>query len=120
MRWLPLGAALAALAVISGAFGAHALKTRLEPPALELWETATRYLFYGAFGLIAVGLVGRLADTAMTAPGWSLLAGSVVFSGTVYALALGAPRWLGAITPIGGALLIAGFASLAWLAYRLL
>ena len=120
MRWLPLGAVLTAVGIVCGAFGAHALKARLEPSALELWETATRYLIYGAFGLMVVGVVGRLTGAALSAPGWSLLGGSLIFSGTVYALALGGPRWLGAVTPIGGALLIAGFVSFAWLAYKLL
>lgn len=122
-NWLALGAVLVAAAVAAGAFGAHGLAERLEPRALALWETAARYLVYGGFGLVAVGLAGRLGPGgarggALAAAGWALLAGSLVFSGTVGALALGAPRWLGAVTPLGGVLLIAGFLALAWAALR--
>lgn len=120
MPWLSIGAWVCALAVIAGAFGAHGLKARLDPAALALWETAARYLIYGGFGLLAVGL------TALHAPrrgfevaGWALLAGSLVFSGTVAMLALGGPRWLGAITPIGGLLMIVGFAALGLAAWGL-
>lgn len=116
--WIAAGAFLAALAIAAGAFGAHGLADRLEPRALELWETAARYLVYAAFGLIAVGLAGDRLGRGAAVAGWALAAGAVIFSGTVAALALGAPRWLGAITPIGGLLLIAGFLALAWSALR--
>jgi uncharacterized membrane protein YgdD (TMEM256/DUF423 family) len=114
-RWLiSSGALLCALAVAAGAFGAHGLAARLSERSLELWETASKYLIYGGFGVVLTGLValhgpGRLVGGA----GGCLLAGSVIFSGTVFALALGGPRWLGAVTPIGGLLLIAGFVLLA-------
>lgn len=116
--WIAAGAFLAAVAIAAGAFGAHGLAGRLEPRALELWETAARYLVYAAFGLIAVGLAGDRLGRGAAVAGWALAAGAVIFSGTVAALALGAPRWLGAVTPIGGVLLIAGFLVLAWSALR--
>lgn len=120
MPWLSIGAWLCALAVIAGAFGAHGLKARLDPAALALWETAARYLIYGGFGLVAVGLAALGAPRrGLDAAGWALLAGSLVFSGTVAVLALGGPRWLGAITPIGGLLMIVGFAVLGFAAWGL-
>jgi|HubBroStandDraft_3_1064219.scaffolds.fasta_scaffold53540_3 uncharacterized membrane protein YgdD (TMEM256/DUF423 family) len=117
-RWIVAGALCCAGSVVAGAFGAHALAGRLDPRALQLWETAARYLFYGGAGQLAAGLLApaaagrRGADLA----GGCLLAGSFLFSGTVGALALGGPRWLGAVTPAGGLLLIAGFLLLAWAA----
>lgn len=117
-NWIFLGALLGAVSVIAGAFGAHALAARLEPRALELWETAARYLMYGALAMVLVGLFGRQSARGVDGAGWCLLAGSLIFSGTVAVLALGGPRWLGAITPIGGTLLIAGFLIFAWAALK--
>ena len=120
MPWISIGALLAALAVAAGAFGAHALKERLEPPALEQWELAARYLMYGGLGLTLFGIVARFAARPMPpAAGWCLAVGAVVFSLTVFLLALGGPRWLGAVTPLGGVLLIVGFALFAVAAFRL-
>lgn len=116
--WIGIGAAVCALAVLAGAFGAHGLKARLDPPSLELWETAARYFMYSGLGLMAIGLAGQLTARPVAAAAGSLLAGALIFSGTVAALALGGPRWLGAITPIGGLLMIAGFALLALQAFR--
>jgi uncharacterized membrane protein YgdD (TMEM256/DUF423 family) len=120
--WIFLGALLGAVSVIAGAFGAHALAARLEPRELALWETAARYLMYGAFALILAGLYGKQStrgvDPILGGAGWCLLAGSLIFSGTVFALALGSPRWLGAVTPIGGTLLILGFLLFAWAALK--
>ena len=119
MSWIFVGALCGALAVIAGAFGAHALSARLAPHELQLWETAARYLMYGGLALVLVGLFGAQgARRGVAAAGWCLLAGSAVFSGTVFGLALGGPRWLGAITPIGGTLLIAGFLIFAWAALK--
>jgi uncharacterized membrane protein YgdD (TMEM256/DUF423 family) len=116
--WIFLGALLGAVSVIAGAFGAHALAARLEPRELALWETAARYLMYGAFALILAGLYGKQTARSLDGAGWCLLAGSLIFSGTVFALALGSPRWLGAVTPIGGTLLILGFLLFAWAALK--
>jgi uncharacterized membrane protein YgdD (TMEM256/DUF423 family) len=116
--WFPVGAVVLAVAVGGGAFGAHGLKARLDAHHLALWETAVRYLVIAGMGLLATGLAAAVqAGRAWSVPGWMLLAGGLVFSGTVAALALGAPRWLGAVTPLGGVLLIAGFLALAvvWL-----
>jgi uncharacterized membrane protein YgdD (TMEM256/DUF423 family) len=122
MNWIFLGALLGAVSVIAGAFGAHALAARLEPRELALWETAARYLMYGAFALVLLGLFGRQGAAqgmkGVNGAGWCLLAGSLIFSGTVFALALGSPRWLGAVTPIGGTLLIVGFLLFAWAALK--
>ena len=119
MNWIFLGAVLGAVSVIAGAFGAHALAARLGPRELQLWETAARYLMYGGVAMVLVGLFGAQgARRGVAAAGWCLLAGSVVFSGTVFGLAAGGPRWLGAITPIGGTLLIAGFLIFAWAALK--
>jgi uncharacterized membrane protein YgdD (TMEM256/DUF423 family) len=125
VSWLVVGALCAAAAVIAGAFGAHALSERLGPPELALWETAARYLMYGAFALLAAGLFGRQeglrgGNPGIVAPaGWCLFAGTLIFSGTLFALALGGPRRLGAVTPVGGLLLIAGFLLFAWAALKI-
>ena len=93
---------------------------RLDERALALWETAARYLMYGGFGMTLLGIVGRQwPRPGFEGAAWSLLLGTVVFSGTVVALALGGPRWLGAVTPLGGVLLIAGFLLFAWTAFRI-
>lgn len=117
--WFSIGAALAALAVAAGAFGAHGLEGKVDARGLELWETGARYLFYGALGLALAGLAQRLgvvrSDGLGNAAVWSLALGAGIFSGTLFAMALGAPRWLGAVTPLGGVLLIAGFALIALL-----
>ena len=118
--WISAGALCCALAVVAGAFGAHGLERRLDADALALWETAARYLMYGGLGIVLTGVTAlheprRGFDTAAAL----LLAGSVVFSGTVGALSLGGPRWLGAVTPLGGLLLILGFVALGWSAWRL-
>jgi uncharacterized membrane protein YgdD (TMEM256/DUF423 family) len=119
MNWIFLGAVGGALAVVAGAFGAHALAARLEPRELQLWETAARYLMYASLALVAAGLGGRLGlRRGIDAAGWCLLVGAAVFSGTVFGLALGAPRWLGAVTPIGGVLMILGFVLFAWAALK--
>jgi uncharacterized membrane protein YgdD (TMEM256/DUF423 family) len=105
------GAVLAALAVAAGAFGAHALAARLAPERLVTWETAARYHMYHALALVMLGAIAaRWPHPLLTAAGWLFVAGILVFGGTVYALALGAPRWLGAVTPLGGlAFIIAWF-----------
>lgn len=119
MNWIFLGALLGAVSVIAGAFGAHGLAPRLDARGLELWETASRYLMYGAVALALVGLLARQGTVrGVTGAGWCVLAGSLIFSGTVAVLALGGPRWLGAITPIGGTLLIVGFLLFAWAALK--
>lgn len=111
MPWLSIGLWLCAAAIVAGAFGAHGLADRLDAKGLELWETAARYLMYGGLGLALLGLVSRGVDDGRdyTWAAATLLTGTLIFSGTVALLALGGPRWLGAVTPIGGVLLILGF-----------
>jgi len=116
--WVGVGALVCALSVLAGAFGAHGLKARLDPAALELWETAARYFMYTGFGLIAVGLAGQVFERPVGAAGWTLLVGGAIFASTVAVLALGGPRWLGAITPIGGVLMVVGFVLLALGSFR--
>jgi uncharacterized membrane protein YgdD (TMEM256/DUF423 family) len=112
---LAVGPLLSAIAILAGAFGAHGLKSRLDPAALELWETAARYLMYAGLGITLVGLAGlNASQRGFQVAGWTLFVGAAIFSGTVAALALGGPRWLGAVTPIGGLLLVVGFVVFAW------
>ncbi|MBX3050758.1 MAG: DUF423 domain-containing protein [Caldilineaceae bacterium] len=113
--FLFLGALLGALAVALGAFGAHALKARLTPENLVTFETGVRYHFYHSFALLAAGLVQFLFPPAGAAvlAGWLFLTGIVLFSGSLYWLSLGGPRWLGPVTPLGGLALIAGWIALA-------
>jgi uncharacterized membrane protein YgdD (TMEM256/DUF423 family) len=113
--FLVLGAAAALAAVLLGAFGAHALKARLAGDALALWRTAVEYHFWHALGLIAVGLVAaHLPGSAMLRwAGWTMLAGIVLFSGSLYLLALTGARALGAATPVGGLAFIAAWVLLA-------
>lgn len=101
---LVAGAVLAALGVALGAFGAHALRARLDPGMLANFETGVRYQMYAALALLALGTQPRQRRAPPL-----LLAGAVVFSGTLYVLSLTGQRWLGAVTPLGGLLLIAGF-----------
>lgn len=117
--WLMLGAIAGFLGVGLGAFGAHALRERLQPDLLAVYRTGVEYQFYHAFALLAVGLLamqktGRACDVA----GACFAAGIVLFSGSLYALALSGVRALGAITPIGGVLFLVGWISLAVAASR--
>jgi uncharacterized membrane protein YgdD (TMEM256/DUF423 family) len=137
MNWIVVGAVSGFLAVACGAFGAHGLKARVAEPALAWWNTAAHYQLTHALALVAVGVWGRRRprssdvgpeergdarlhagpeSVAANAAGWAFLLGSAVFCGSLYAMTLGAPRWFGAITPVGGVLLLAGWALLAWAA----
>ena len=104
------GAALALLGVALGAFGAHALRASLSPSDIGIFETAVRYQMYHAVALFGVAwLATKLVDPLMDWAGWLLVAGTVVFSGSLYLLVLTGTRWLGAITPVGGLMLVAGW-----------
>lgn len=116
-NFISLGAACAALGVALGAFGAHGLRGTLGEAQLAWWETGTRYWLVGALGICLFGVFQGKRDTSAT-PGWLLFAGSALFAGSLYALALGAPRAFGAVTPLGGLGLIAGFLTFAWTARR--
>ena len=101
--WTSLGAVLACLGVILGAFGAHGLKSRVTPELLAVFETGVRYHMYHALALLAVGWqVDRGGSPLAAAAGWLFVAGIAIFSGSLYAMTLTGARWLGAITPIGG------------------
>jgi uncharacterized membrane protein YgdD (TMEM256/DUF423 family) len=105
-----LGALFAFVAVAAGAFGAHALEGRIPPDRLEVFETGARYQMYHALALFAVAwATTRWPGTTLNAAGWLFVVGIMIFAGTLYAIAFGAPRWLGAITPIGGLALLAGW-----------
>ena len=114
--FLVLGALCAMLAVMLGAFGAHALRSRLPPELLAVFHTGVQYHFWHALGLLAIGLVLLHAPGSALVrwAGWLMLAGIVVFSGSLYALSISGARWLGAITPLGGLSFIAAWALLAW------
>ncbi len=116
-NWIAIGAVSGALAVVCGAFGAHALRERVTPADLAIWQTGVLYHLVGSVALVLYGLLVR-DRTTNGLPGWCFLLGTVIFSGSLYAMTLGGPRWLGAITPIGGVLLIAGWLLFAWAARR--
>jgi uncharacterized membrane protein YgdD (TMEM256/DUF423 family) len=112
--WM-LGCAFALLGVGAGAFGAHGLRARLSQDMLAVWETAARYQLYHALALLAVALAAaRWPAAGWSTAGWLFTAGIVIFSGSLYLLALTGVRWLGAVTPIGGLCFLAGWAALAW------
>jgi uncharacterized membrane protein YgdD (TMEM256/DUF423 family) len=106
------GGVAALLAVALGAFGAHALKSRVPPEMLAVWHTGVEYHVAHALGLIAVGIVlTQLPGSALLKwSGWLMLAGIVLFSGSLYGLALSGERWLGAVTPVGGLTFLAAWA----------
>ncbi len=120
-KWIAVGAASGMIGVCLGAFGAHALAKRLPPDLLAIYHTAVQYQMIHVGALLAFGLWLRdappTAGIATTLPGWCFAAGTIVFSGSLYALALSGVRWLGAITPIGGTLFIFGWAAFAWSAW---
>jgi uncharacterized membrane protein YgdD (TMEM256/DUF423 family) len=117
--FLTLGAAFAALGIAAGAFGAHGLRGRVSPEMLEIFETAARYQMYHALGLLAVAwAAARWPQPMVAVAGWCMVAGIVVFSGSLYVLSVTGIRWLGAITPFGGLAFIAGWLALALAAWR--
>lgn len=116
-----LGAFNAAVAVALGAFGAHALRVRLPADLMAVYHTGNQYHFFHALGLILVGLAaGRWSDSVLLrSSGWLMLAGIVLFSGSLYLLSLTGQRWLGAVTPLGGLAFIAAWLVLAVAAWRM-
>lgn len=119
-RWLVVAGLSGATAVAAGAFGAHVLRDVLGAAQRETFETAARYHLVHALALAAVALLAARAPgaRAVDAAGWLFALGTVVFSGSLYALVLSGQRWLGAVTPIGGVLLIGGWLTLAWIGWR--
>jgi len=112
MRWIVAAAVLGALAVALGAFGAHGLAARVSPEALASWRTAAQYHLAHAVALLALALYGSAAGRSVALPAALFAAGIVLFSGSIYLLVLGGPRWLGPVTPLGGVALLAGWLSL--------
>jgi uncharacterized membrane protein YgdD (TMEM256/DUF423 family) len=116
MMFVFLGALNMAIAVMLGAFGAHGLKNKVTVEQLAWWHTGVDYHVYHALALLIIGtLIAAQPQLAIPkGSAWALQVGVVIFSGSLYAMTLGAPRWFGAITPIGGTAFIVGW---LWLAY---
>jgi uncharacterized membrane protein YgdD (TMEM256/DUF423 family) len=106
-----LAALFGFLSVAFGAFGAHALEGKLAAEGQDWWHTATLYALPHAAAALSAGLSGKGGNIARG--GWLILIGALIFSATLYAMALGAPRWLGAVTPVGGVGMLAGWALIA-------
>lgn len=103
-----IGAALAGTAVAAGAFGAHALRSRLEPRDLEIFETAVRYQMYHGLALMVMAwLITQNSDASRAA--WAFTVGSAIFCGSLYLMVFTGARWLGAITPLGGVAFLTGW-----------
>ncbi|HEX8691824.1 MAG TPA: DUF423 domain-containing protein [Longimicrobium sp.] len=116
--WI-LGCVFGLLGVAAGAFGAHALRERLSADLLAVFETGARYQMYHALALLAVATAAaRWPGGGWALPGWLFTAGILVFSGSLYLLALTGARWLGAVTPLGGLCLLGGWAALALAGWR--
>jgi uncharacterized membrane protein YgdD (TMEM256/DUF423 family) len=114
-----IGTVSAFIGVAAGAFGAHGLKSRLGADMLAVFEVGARYQMYHAFALFAVAWAcTRWPGTAATAAGWCFVAGTLVFSGSLYLLSLTGTKWLGAITPLGGLGFLAGWLCLLWAAMK--
>ncbi len=114
-RLIAVGCLLAGIGVAAGAFGAHMLKTMLEPPMLAAYDTGTRYQMYHAFGMILAGIAARLfGDHRLVTAGWIFTAGMVMFCGSLYGIALAGQKWMGPITPLGGLTFIIGWGLFGW------
>lgn len=117
--WIAISAVNLALAVMLGAFGAHGLKAFASPEQLTWWHTATEYFFYHALGLLALSLLQQIRPQFPIKFSFiTIQVGILFFCGSLYIMSLGLPRGLGAITPIGGALMIVGWLALAYHAIR--
>ena len=118
--FITLAALSGMLAVVFGAFGAHALKNRLDDYAMGVFETAVQYHFYHTLALLGVGLLALTLPESplLKSSGWLFTVGLVVFSGSLYVLSLTGLRWLGAVTPLGGLAFIAGWVCLAAAAWK--
>jgi len=119
LNWLAVGAIAGAIGVALGAFGAHALKSRVTEDLLAVFEVGVRYQMYHALALLAVAwAAGRWPGNWINASGWLFVAGILFFSGSLYLMTLTGARWLGAVTPIGGLCFIVGWIALAIAALR--
>ena len=114
-----LGAAFALVGVALGAFGSHGLRGHLTPADMATFETAVRYQLIHALGLLATAWAStRWPSVPVHAAGWTMAAGIVLFSGSLYALVLAGQRWMGVVTPLGGVCFLAAWGLLAWAAMR--
>ena len=119
LMWIAISALNLAFAVILGAFGAHGLKARATEAQLAWWQTATDYFFYHAIGLLILAVIAKVLPQLPTKASFIFIQiGIFLFCGSLYIMALGLPRGLGAITPIGGACMIIGWLLLAWNAIK--
>jgi uncharacterized membrane protein YgdD (TMEM256/DUF423 family) len=116
-RWVALGCVYAFTGVAMGAFGAHGLRERLDARAMEVYQTGAHYQLIHALALIAFGIWGAQHSESTSFPAWAFAFGIVIFSGSLYALAITDIKILGAVTPIGGLLFLAGWASFAYCAW---
>lgn len=117
--WIGIAALNLALAVMVGAFGAHGLKKIASEQQLAWWQTATDYFFYHALGLLLLAIINKAVPLLNIKSSFILIqCGILLFCGSLYVMALGLPRILGAITPIGGLLMILGWLALAWQAFK--
>ena len=112
MNWTAVASVSGAIAVVLGAFGAHGLKSRLEPENLASWNTAVEYHLLHSVVLLALALYQGQGGEAPQLSLWAFSAGVILFSGSIYVLSLGGPRWMGPITPVGGLCLIVGWLAL--------
>ena len=114
-----VGSISALIAVVLGAFGAHGLKDRLSTEMLNAFEVGIRYQMYHALALLAVAwALSRWPRAEITVAGWLFIAGTIIFSGSLYLLSLTGVRWIGAITPIGGVAFLLGWLSMVWGVWR--
>lgn len=117
--WISISAFNCALAVMLGAFGAHGLKAHASEAQLSWWQTATDYFFYHALGLLIIAVLMKVLPQLQVTRSFVLIQlGIILFCGSLYLMALGLPRGLGIVTPIGGALMILGWLELAWKARK--
>lgn len=118
--FLLLGALNGFASVALGAFAAHGLKDRLEPSMLSVFQTGVQYQMYHALALLGVAILIRVSNGGawFQAAGWLFVAGILLFSGSLYGLALGGPRWLGPVTPVGGLCFLVGWLALALAAFK--
>ncbi|HET6273317.1 MAG TPA: DUF423 domain-containing protein [Bacteroidota bacterium] len=119
-RFLLFGALSGGIGVALGAFGAHGLKNILGPAMLSVFETGVRYQMYHALAMLVVGALAGTRNTPkeLNAAGWSFLAGTALFSGSLYVFALTGEQTFAMVTPVGGAAFLAGWGALAWAAMR--
>jgi uncharacterized membrane protein YgdD (TMEM256/DUF423 family) len=116
VSWIAVAGLLGTLSVMAGAFGAHGLRESVTPERLAAWHTASHYALMHSVAILALALYASATGRSVTLPASLFTAGIALFSGSIFGLVLFEARVLGPVTPIGGLLLIAGWASLIWLA----